>query len=349
MEDNKKEAIIDAVTDFAGPAIGATAGFGIGLVFAGPAGAAVGSLAGTAIEKAIEWAGNEIKERRLSTAENRKIGSVASAAVLKIDQNLKAGMTFRKDDFFEEKIGDRSSAEEILEGTLLAAQRENEEKKLPYLANLYANINFTEAVNRPMANQLLKFASDITYRQLVILSVIGKCNYGMVELSLRTKPFRGFSDYHDMSIAADIFDLYRRSLLISSSAILDAASFTPSLLVIQGMGELLFRYMELDALSSDDISDSVITFLVNDSEQETPAAIITTQLPDFILDEHTATWEDIDDVLSERVKKLEDEVSSMPKLDIRVEDNDSGGTTLILDGGTSFIDEHSVEKKLREI
>ena len=61
----------------------------------------------------------------------------------------------------------------------------------------------------------------------------------------------------------------------------------------------------------------------------TPAAIIAAQLPDFIPEEHTATWEDIDDVLPERAKKPEGEVSSIPKLDIRAEDSDSGGTARI--------------------
>ena len=41
----------------------------------------------------------------------------------------------RNDNFFK-NIDEYSSAEEILEGTLLVAQKEYEERKLQYIANL---------------------------------------------------------------------------------------------------------------------------------------------------------------------------------------------------------------------
>ena len=65
---------------------------------------------------------------------------------------------------------------EIIEGMLLLAQKENEERKLPYIANFVANINFDEMVSRSMANYFLKLMSQITYRQIVILSIIGNAN-----------------------------------------------------------------------------------------------------------------------------------------------------------------------------
>ena len=59
-----------------------------------------------------------------------------------------------------------------MEGIFFAAQRENEERKLPYLANLYANICFDDAISRPMANQLIKIAASISFRQLAIAKVV---------------------------------------------------------------------------------------------------------------------------------------------------------------------------------
>ena len=351
--ENKTEITIDTAADYVGAALGATAGAGIGLAIAGPAGAAIGSLAGTAIEKAVLWAGKEIKERCLSKSENKKIGTVYDTAKRKINYNIDSGKTLRQDDFFESNETDKSSSEEILEGTLFAAQRENEEKKLPYLANMYANINFDETVSRPMANQLLKIASEITYRQMVILSVIGKVNYHILDLPLREHAFRGFNNYHDMSIAAEIFDLYRMSLLISKEAILDAASFTPSLLVMNGMGEILFNLMELSNIPNDGMTNSIIMFLTDSLSPNDDGNTITAQLPirqevETIISEQTMSKEEINEVIKKETAKI-------PHFEFTTEENGVGGQTLKIDrinGGnaTEFDDyvQGKVEKYIDE-
>ena len=53
-------------------------------------------------------------------------------------------------------------------------------------------------------------------------------------------------------------------------------------------------------------------------------------------------WEEIDDIVTEKVKstdekvqKLKEEVNSIPRLDIHVEENESGGSTLVINGGTA--------------
>ncbi len=334
MSNSIKEKIIDTTAEYSGIAVGAAIGAGIGTVVAGPAGAVGGSLLGTAVEKAFVWAGNEIKNRCLSTSENRKIGSVYESAKANISRKIEAGIPLRSDSFFCAELGDRSSAEEVLEGTLFAAQRENEEKKLPYLASLYANINFDETISRPMANQLIKIASSISFRQLVILSVIGKSSSGTLDLPLRDTAFRGFDNYNDMSIAAEVFDLYRMSLIISSSAILDAASFVPSLLVMNGMGELLYSHMELFNMPLDDVTHSIISFLTNDAPVPSQDNIVTGQLP-------TATWQEIDAL-------FEKKTADIPRIEIDTEENSAGGQTLIFKD-RRYTDEKSICDALEKI
>ena len=75
------------------------------------------------------------------------------------------------DGFFEPDITDRSPADEIAEAVLIAAQREHEEQKLPYIANLLAFVAFESRIDRGMANYLIKLASFLTYRQLCILEL----------------------------------------------------------------------------------------------------------------------------------------------------------------------------------
>lgn len=277
-----KEKVYDTATEISGTAASAGAGAAIGTLVAGPAGTVVGAIAGSVIEKVIVAGGKEIKEKVLSKNENRKIKTVFDLAKIKIAANIESGKKLREDVFFSDKDS-RSAADEILEGTLFAAQRENEELKLPYLANLYSNINFDYTISRSMANQLIKIASEISFRQIMILSVIGKCNQNIYDLPLRKVEFRGFTDYESMSIAAEIFDLYRMSLLISNTAILDSARFIPSTLFLNGMGELLFKHMELNIPLNNEIESQIVTFLTNDSPALKDEDVISAHFPPAVL------------------------------------------------------------------
>lgn len=268
MSKNQKKAIETAV-DLGGSTAGALVGAGIGAAVAGPVGVAGGAFAATAVEKLIQWAGKEIKERQLSKSENKKIGTVYSCAIDVINRKLSMGDSLREDDFYLDSVDQRSSAEEILEATLFAAQRECEEKKLPYMANLYANINFEPSIDRQVANQLLKIASELTYRQLVIIAVIKAYEIEHItEPSRLDTSFKGLKGLQSVSIASEIFDLYSRSMLFSKTAILDAAGFTPSLLEVRGIGEALFELMELLPLANDDVAFSIIALLSGISEDE---------------------------------------------------------------------------------
>lgn len=167
-----KKEVVDTLSDVAGAATGSVVGAGIGTMVAGPIGAVGGAVAGSVVEKLFAWAGNEIKERFLSKQEEKRIADVMYLAKEKINNNFQSNKQLREDSFFD-GVDVKSSAEEILEGTLLSAQREYEERKIKYIANLYANIAFDDSISREMADRLLKISSELTYRQLIILSIIG--------------------------------------------------------------------------------------------------------------------------------------------------------------------------------
>ncbi|WP_322354858.1 hypothetical protein [Paratractidigestivibacter sp.] len=167
--------------------------------------------------------------------------------------------------FFDSAPGDRSAAEELLEGVLIAAQKEYEEKKAPYLARLYANILFHPEVSRPAANHLLKLANQLTYRQLVILSNLG---YMLQTGSspLKQEPYRQVRGLENVAIASEIYEMYRMSLIGSSEVALDAAGINPSALSLIGYGAKLFELMELCQLEKDDelvdVQKTVVGFLM---------------------------------------------------------------------------------------
>lgn len=250
---NKEEQIIDKVFEYGGAAASAAVGAGIGLVAAGPGGAVVGTLAGTLIENVVKKIGEEIKERKLSKAENKKVGSVYTLASENIAQKINSGKVLRGDDFFSDSEEDRSTAEEILERTLFAAQREAEEKKLPYYSRMYANIAFSTDVTRPIANQTIKIAEQLTYRQLLILNVIG--THQTIGLPFKKTAYANVAGLTNVAIASEVFELYRMSLLSSSVVVFDSAGINPSALSITGYGAHIFNLMELHTLIPD--SDNV--------------------------------------------------------------------------------------------
>lgn len=252
MNVKNKKNIIDIVTEYGGSAASSAAGAVIGGSVAGPLGAVGGAMAGTAIENIAKKIGKEIKERMLSKSEEKKIDTVFDSACKKITDKLNEGMQLRQDDFFAKTGENRSSAEEIFEGTLFAAQRESEEKKIKYYANLYANIAFNTTISRPIANQLIKIAEQLTYRQIVILHAIGTHQLMQKMSFFKTTAYSSVSGLTNVTIASEIFELYRMSLISSKNVIFDSAGINPSMLSISGYGALIFQLMELTQLETDE-------------------------------------------------------------------------------------------------
>ena len=60
-----------------------------------------------------------------------------------------------------------------MEGVLRKAQAEYEERKLEYLARMWATACLDERFGADKLNYMVKLAEQLTYRQLVILSIVG--------------------------------------------------------------------------------------------------------------------------------------------------------------------------------
>lgn len=244
----------------------AVVGAVVGEVIGGPIGGVAGAAAGTSIAAVFEWGVSEIATRLLSKSERKKVETVHECAKRLIDEKLKAGNTLRDDDFFLHKSNDRATAEELLEGVLLAAQREYEEKKLPYLAKLYTNICFDKSIDRATANMLIKQAESLTYHQLVIMRVVGWLQTEAPKEIVKTR-YKTIEGTSGITVATEICDLLRKSLLYSEGDILGAGGLTPANLQLAGHGAHLFNLMELTKMQIDlEGADDVIDFLFNISK-----------------------------------------------------------------------------------
>lgn len=118
----------DIISDLSGVVAGTIVEASISTVAPGIGGILGGAVAGNLVEKVFDYVGKEIKQRFLSKREESRITNVMDFAKKKIDKNLQNNKKLRNDNFFK-NIDEYSSAEEILEGTLLVAQKEYEERK----------------------------------------------------------------------------------------------------------------------------------------------------------------------------------------------------------------------------
>lgn len=255
--DKKRYEIMGIVGDTVGAAITA----GIGCAIAGPGGAILGTVLGSI--------GGDVLSRLLSKKEKERVDRACSAAASKIEENEKCGRHLRDDDFFENVDNDRSTAEEVYEGILLAAQKEYEEKKIELLGCLFANIAYDSSITRSIANGLIKEASELSYQQLKIIKAVGVLQQSAalgddLRRDNTTMEVRGLIN---VTIASDILILYHKSLVHSSEAILDAAGIKPSRLSLVGRGAHLFNLMELSKVENDDVEKAVMDFLTSDKIQ----------------------------------------------------------------------------------
>lgn len=250
-----REEVGEAAFEIGADAVGEAIGVGVGCAVAGPAGAVGGAVLGSVASHLLVATKHEFLSRLLSTKEQERIITVADLAKTKIEENLGKGRTPRDDGFFDKSAGERSTAEEIFEGTLLVAQREYEERKLPLIANLNANIAFDESVRPGIANRLLKFASELTVQEIVALKVIGEFLgrtgegiYLSDDNNLKRRANRNLYGLENTAIASDILNLYRSGLVHSRSVIPDITRINPSDLYVGGYGVVLYDLMELHGM-----------------------------------------------------------------------------------------------------
>ena len=152
--------LINTGAEIAGGAVGGALGF----LASGPVGAALLGAGGAAAAAALKHIGEEASERLLGPREQVRVGGVLAIAAGQIQQRLEQGEAVRTDGFFDEKASGRSDGEEVAESILLKSQREPEEKKIPYMGHLFAEVAFDPQISAQLAHQIIKTAEQLTYR-----------------------------------------------------------------------------------------------------------------------------------------------------------------------------------------
>lgn len=252
-DDGGFRRIVEAGAEIAG----ATSGVVTGLALAGPAGAFAGAAAGPAVALVMK----DVIRRVLSRREEKRVGGVFLAASSAYEELIANGATLRRDGFFEAQAGDRSSAEEVFEGVLLAAKAEHQERKIPYLGHLMANIAFDETLDPSLANWAILTAEDLTWTQFLLLSAIGREGQFVLpegDYGKHAQTWNAWGLHRQLSDLA-----YAERNMVGAPRIKTEEMALPLInmnmreLKLQGSGFLLFHLLWLDRVPDRDVSGVV--------------------------------------------------------------------------------------------
>ncbi|MGW0162222.1 hypothetical protein ACWDUN_23195 [Mycobacterium sp. NPDC003323] len=246
MTNETSEGGTSAVTKLIASGAGATgvaAGGVAGFLVGGPDGAIAGGLTGALLQDGMKAAVGELAERLRTRTERERVGSCLIQAYELIAERLNDGQALRDPGFFKRRQRKdqqelRSEAEELLEGTFLAARDAYEERKVELLARFYANAAFERHVDASHLNHILNLAKWLTYRQLVIIGIVGHSDLSVV----RQSDFRDSGSVSNATIGVlyEVYQMVGLELIVArdSSYMMGVADINPAQLQLQGKGLL---------------------------------------------------------------------------------------------------------------
>lgn len=165
--------------------VASTVGAVLGAVVGGVPGSIVGASATPSLVYLAHQAVTEFCARFLSQQERRRVDTVATLALEGIQTRLDRGDERRQDQFFDPRVADgRSDVEEIFEAVLLRAKQEAQERKIPFLANIFANAAFA-SVPAADVHAVVTLAERMSYRQYALLALAKRCDEFRFETPLQ--------------------------------------------------------------------------------------------------------------------------------------------------------------------
>ena len=247
------EKLVNAGVGLLQGASGSVASAAVGFLIGGPPGAAAGGAVAWAVSQGLGRLGREFGRRALGPREEARIGCVLGLSIAQIASRMDAGERVRTDGFFDHTESDRSGAEAVMENIILKSQREPEELKLPYMANLLANIAFDATVSPAMAHQVIKAAEELTYRQLCILRLAVTKD----DFSLRESDYRGQQSFVKelYQVLYECLGLYSRGYInFGGEVLFGPTDVKPASITVQGLGTDMYNLMQLGVIPRADVA-----------------------------------------------------------------------------------------------
>ena len=215
----------------------------------------LGAMAGPWIENGLQRLSGEFITRQLGERQLDRAGVGIVLLNSAVRKRVHDGQALRSEDFFRSDATSRSAADEVAERAILAMIAAIDEKQIPFLANFYASIYFSETVDQPNIPTLFALAEGLTYQGMCVINVIasGVLYSGIARGHGEPKPW----PIGDQILARAIFDLRGMFLQIENgaehaNALLDYDEIDPSVMKLSLFGNLLFEMMGLSGISSND-------------------------------------------------------------------------------------------------
>ena len=224
---------------------------------------AIAAIVDKTLQPVLSATIKEFKNRVLSVRENNRIDKVLKDAIDKITYRLKKNDIPRQDNEFwmETSIG-ISDAKALLEGVLLKARDEYEEKKLPYYSNLIAQMAFDPSWSYQRLNAMIRMFEQLSYRQLQLMALAQR--KGEIQTPQWDVRFK------KSSVSYAYYDLYCEVVHLSKLAIFQQANggYMPGIGDKQSLspiGKSMAELMELSLIPQEELDalDNMIDLLNN--------------------------------------------------------------------------------------
>ena len=271
-EDKDQKEIVDAGTKFLVKAAGAIVGYSLGGL--------EGALSTAFIDSAIDIFKTDYSKRSISPWEERRVRKVLDGFRKKVQNRLDKGEPLRNDGFFKLSLSGHPACSEIpfeeqppsieaIEGILLAAQREHEEKKLLFLGNLLANIFFEPGIDISQINFLIKIGSTISFRQMCILSMFSEPYRSTMDGRYRADVTFPKPNDNLNSIFQEIINLGSQGLLYENDEPVTKPYFIsrPCSINVIGAGSNLYKLMELSEINKAYLDAIVLDLFPNETKK----------------------------------------------------------------------------------
>jgi hypothetical protein len=264
MADSEDHGPADEIFALGAEITGGVVGAGIGTVVAGPPGAVVGAVTGPVVTRIAKQVVS-FAARQLSRHEKRRLGAVARYTYAYLEREIAAGRAIREDGFFEEAPDGRIPIDEAAEGVFRVARDENEERKLPYLGRLLAEIALNPMIDRSTAATMTREVQELTYRQLMLLALFSRsAEFDLRQDSYRMKPLSNIDPV--IPLLTDIANLTRRGLAaVVGDTVVGIKDAIPSIVEPFGLGVWLVNAMDLRSVPTTEL-EPLVSALKRDEE-----------------------------------------------------------------------------------
>jgi hypothetical protein len=200
--------------------------------------------------------GTEVRKWKLGPREEKRIGAIFLYTSHALKDRLASGEKLREDGFFDLDETGKSKDEEIAEAIVIAAEREHEERKIPYLGQLYAFIATRDSIDQGLANHLVRLAKSLSYRQYCILALRDSELRGELSPRHGTTQHREFTP-QEYSALLEFQELYEKRL-IEFPSVLGVPNLRPDQMrfyemQLFGIGHVLYEGLRLKNITSIDL------------------------------------------------------------------------------------------------